>query len=193
MESENFILKKIKEQLETVRVDFDARKSDLDAVVDQFIDSVGSGLNQYVLENIKRESLKTLEEAESLSPERIEELHAKLADAIAPVAEDIVARLRENSEWYHEDVVFFDLNSKAWEIVKTVEGPANQVIAEFELKPINLRNWTWLSAEIDALITTRFPVVKKEFIDKRKQLKYLESRHEEETRMANVLNRLDTL
>jgi hypothetical protein len=193
METQNLLLRKIKEQLEAVRGQFNAAEFDLDAIVSGFIDNIGANLKGYVIENVRREIRKSPDAAEALSGERLEALRGELTDALAPEAGRIVRELRESGAWHEDDTAFIDLNSKIWKSVKSVEGLANEILKKYGLKPVNMKNWAWLSPEIDALITTRFPAAKKEFTDKRKQLNYLETRYKEESRLENVLNKLESL
>jgi len=193
MESENLILRKIKQQLETVRGDFATARQELDSTVDQFINDIESNLKNYVLENVRREARRSPGAAEALSQEQFDDLRRSLNDALNPEIDRISRELRESGVWREDDTAFIDLNSKVWKTIKSVEEPANAVLTKFKLNPINMKSWAWLSPEIDALITTRFPAAKKEFVDKRKNLKYLENRYIEETRLGNVLNKLESL
>ncbi len=193
MESENLILRKIKQQLETVRGDFATARQELDTTVDQFINDIESNLKNYVLENVRREARKSPGAAEALSQEQFDDLRRSLNDALNPEIDRISRELRESGVWREDDTAFLDLNSKVWKTIKSVEEPTNAVLMKFKLNPINMKSWAWLSPEIDALITTRFPAAKKEFVDKRKNLKYLENRYIEETRLGNVLNKLESL
>ncbi len=193
MESENLILRKIKQQLETVRGDFAVARQELDSTVEHFVADIESNLKNYVLENVRREARKSPESAELLSQEQFDALRRELNEAMGPEMDRIVRELRESATWRDDGTVFIDLNSKIWKTVKSVEEPANAVLGKFDLNPINMKSWAWLSPEMDALITTRFPAVKKEYVDKRKNLKYLENRYIEETRLGNVLNKLESL
>ncbi|MFA6448381.1 MAG: hypothetical protein WCX65_02845 [bacterium] len=193
MDSENVILNKIKQQLELVRGQFNTAQLDLNALVASLIESIGVNLRSYVYENIRREIRKSPDAAEALTDEQFESLRIELNEALEPEMERIVRELRESSAWLEEETAFLDLNSKVWKTVKSVEPAANEVLKRYKLSPVNMKNWAWLSPEIDALITMRFPAAKKDFVDRRKQLKYLENRYIEETRIGNVLNRLESL
>ena len=193
MDSENVILKKIKQQLETVRGEFDAARLDLDSLVNAFIDDISGNLKNYVLENIRREIRKSPGAAEAMSDAQFDGLRRALADALETDVARIAGELRGSPAWLEEDTAFLDLNSKVWKSVKSVEPSANAVLKKFGLNPVNMKNWAWLSPGIDALITTRFPAAKKEFTDKQKQLKYLENRYTEETRLGDILNKLESL
>ncbi len=193
METQNLLLRKIKEQLETVRGQFNTAQLDLDAIVTGFIDDITENLMVYVFENVRREIRKSPEAADSLEDKQIEALRDEMTGALVPEIERIVGELRGSPLWHEDDTAFLDLNSKIWKSIKSVEEPANEVLSKYGMNPINMKNWAWLSPGIDATITTRFPAAKKEFTDKRKQLTYLENRYKEETRLENVLNKLESL
>ncbi len=193
MDSENVIKKKIKEQLDKTRVQYEESKQGLDNVVDSFIVDIGRNLKQYVAENVKRSMRKEPDAAAGMDDASIENLRSELAGVLEPEVDRVVAELRDCHSWYDGDTVFLDLDSPVWRIIKSIEKPANEVIARYGVAPINMKNWTWLSPELDNLITMGFSANKKDFIDKRKQLKYLENRYEEESRLGAVLQKLDSL
>jgi hypothetical protein len=193
MDNENVVLRKIEANLKTARKEYESAKSELDAVIAQFVDDIEKNMKDYVLENIRRELRRSPEQADTLDEEKIDSLRRELAEKISPEIENLVIRLRQSTSWYDSDVVFLDLNSKIWKYVKDIESPVNAALEKHGIGPITLKNWTWLSMEIDALITMKFPGMKKEFLDKGKQLKYLEARFQEESRLDGVLNKLDSL
>jgi hypothetical protein len=193
MESENIILKKIAEQLEIVGREHETAKNDLLALVESFISDISANMKKYVMSNVRRETRKAPDAAAGLDDAQIDTLRLELESSLEPEIERVLSLLRDNPEWMDDDTSFLDINSKAWKAVKSIEPPVNATLGKYGLNPINLKNWTWLSAEIDALITTGFPGAKKEFVDKSKQLRYLQSRFHEESRMKDVLGRLDSL
>jgi len=193
MESENHILKKIREQLEIVRGEFSAAEIALNTLVKTFIDDVAANLKSYMNENIKRGIRKMPDAAEALTDEKFASLRRELDGALEPEVTRIVRELTGSGAWLEDDVAFLDLNSKVWKTVKSVEPVTNEILKKYGLTHVNMKNWAWLSPEIDALITMRFPAAKKEFTDRRKQLNYLENRYLEETRLENVLNKLESL
>jgi hypothetical protein len=193
MDPENPIIRKIKQQRDLVRGEFNTAQLDLNALVASIIASIGANLKDYVVENVRREIRKSPETAAQLSDEQFENLRGELSESLGSETERIVRELTDCGTWLEEDTAFLDLNSKVWKIIKSIEPAANATLKKFGLNAINMKNWAWLSPEVDALITMRYPSAKKEFIDKRKQLKYLENRYIEETRLGNVLNKLESL
>lgn len=193
MDSENVVLKKIQVHLDSVRLEYEAVKAELDGLIGQFVSDIEKNMKDYIAENIRRELRKSPAQADALDDAKIETLRNELGATLEPELENLVGTLRKSDSWYDPDVVFLDLNSKIWKYVKSIEEPVNSVLEKHGIGPISLKNWTWLSADIDALITMKFPGVKKEFIDKSKQLRYLEARLQEESRLDSVLNKLDSL
>jgi hypothetical protein len=193
MDSENVVLRKIKQQLDSVRVEYETVKAALDDVIARFASDIEANMKDYIAENIRRELRKSPEQADSLDDAKIEALRGELNETLEPEIGNLVETLRKSASWYDPDVAFLDLNSKIWKYVKSIEEPVNGILKKHGVGPIVLKNWTWLSADIDALITMKFPGAKKEFIDKSKQLRYLEARFQEESRLDGILNRLDSL
>lgn len=193
MDSENVVLKKIQVHLDSVRLEYEAVKAELDGLIGRFVSDIEKNMKDYIAENIRRELRKSPAQADALDDAKIETLRRDMGATLEPELENLVETLRKSASWYDPDVVFLDLNSKIWKYVKSIEAPVNGVLEKHGIGPISLKNWTWLSADIDALITMKFPGVKKEFIDKSKQLRYLEARLQEESRLDSVLNKLDSL
>ncbi len=190
---ENFIIKKIQQQLETVSDEFEAAKTELESIVNNFISDINRNLKRYFIDNVKREMRRSPAAAEQMDGREFDEFRDELNAALEPEVARIVTLLDSDPTWYDDETFFLDMNSRIWKTVKSIEEAGNAVLKKHNLLTVNMKNWSWLSAETDALITMRFSAAKKEFSDKRKQLTYLQNRYVEETRLASVFHRLENL
>jgi len=193
MDNENVVLKKIEARLKNALAEYETAKAALDALINQFVEDIERNMKEYILENVRRELRRVPERAEALDDAKIESLRRELAETLSPEIENLALRLRQSTSWYDPDIMFLDQNSKIWKYIKGIELPLNATLEKYGIGPVSLRNWTWLSADIDALITMKFPGVKKDFTDKSKQVRYLEARIREESKLDSVLNKLDSL
>lgn len=181
------------EQLVMAASDYDAARRDLDEIVEIFITDIKQNLHYYVYNNIRRQLTKNPSQLDSLDENRLEELRGEMEPPLKEETERIVSELRNFPGWYKTDTVYIDTSSRAWKAVKSIEPPVNRILKKFGLSPIDMKNWTWLSEDINTLATAHFPGTKKEYNERKKKYKYLEDRYREEERLSNAVERLEGL
>ncbi len=181
------------EQLVAAAADYDAARHDLDDIVELFITDIKQNLRLYVFNNIKRELTKNPRRLEDIDEVKLRQLRGELEQPLYDETERIVAILRDFPGWYDLDTVYIDVSSKVWRAVKSVETPVNRILKKFDISSINMKNWTWLSEDINRLATEHFPGTKKEYIERKKKYAYLEDRYREEERLGNAIERLEGL
>jgi len=185
------ILKSLNEQRALATAELDAVCTDLDVMLVELVAEVHRYLGDFIFENVLRDIRKKSSQAGNWPPHKLDALHADLDAIVDKEIDRITDALRNNEEWYDTDVVFLEKGTQIWKTVHSIDAPVNKYLKKLGLGPARLRNWAWLGEHLDMLANDRYPPAKREFIEKQRHLKYLDSRIKEEEHAAGLFPALD--
>ena len=174
------ILEKLRAQRDSTASAMAALRTELDIMLVELVGDVHRYLYDYVFENVRRDIHKKSDTMPYWKTEDLDVLHRELDAAVAGEMPRIVETLRQSKEWYDTDVVFLDKNTNVWKAVCSVDAPVNKLLKKHGLGPVKLRNWAWLGEHLDMMANDRYPPAKREFIEKQRELQYLETRIRDE-------------
>jgi len=177
---------RLRERLEEARIDFLEARSQLTSLIHSITSEIQLHLTEYAVRNVLREIKKDPARFSHLSDEQQRAFHDEINQALTEDTSRIVSELKDNPEWYDAMSIFLGERSKAWKIIKSVDNAVNRVIRKHGLGQVNTAGWTWLSENLNDIAINKFPTVKKLYIEKKKNLEYMEKRVEEETRQAEI-------
>lgn len=190
---EDRVIESLSAQLETARAERDRAHTELDILLVELVGDLHKNLGRYMLENVRREIRKRPEHLQKLDGESLAALRGELDAAIEPEARRIADTLRNNPEWYDDDIETLGERSGVWKCIQSVDAPVNKLIKRHGLGPTRLRNWSWLSDHLSVLANDRFPHEKRLYIEKKKRVEHLEARLEQEIKLKHAMDRLEEL
>ncbi|MEW6203569.1 MAG: hypothetical protein AB1546_16465 [bacterium] len=177
---------RLRERLEDARIDFLEARSQLTSLVHSITSEIQLHLTEYAVRNVLREIKKDPARFNQLSEEQQKSFHDEINQTLKDETTRIVAELKDNPEWYDAASIFLNEKSKAWKIVKSVDNAVNRVVRKYGLGQVNTAGWTWLSESLNDIAVSKFPTVKKLYIEKKKNLEYMEKRVEEEMQQGQL-------
>jgi hypothetical protein len=177
---------RLRERLEEARIEFVEARSRLTGVVQNLTGEIQSHLSEYAVQNVLREIRKTPDRYNLLREEERATFHEELKSALESETLRIVNELKENPEWYDGMTIFLNEKSRAWKTIKSVDNTLNRIMRKYGLGAVNTAGWTWLSESLNDIAINKFPTIKKFYIEKKKNLEYMEKRVEEETHQTQV-------
>ena len=187
------VMENLREQLEAARAESNSACTELDILLVELVGDLHKNLGRYLLENVRREIRKRPERLQKLDGEQLAGLRGEIEAMVEPEARRIVDAIRNSPEWYDDDVDNLGERSGVWKAIQAVDAPVNKLIKKYDLGPIRLRNWSWLSDHLAVLANDRYPHEKRCYIEKKKRLEHLEARYEQETRLKSAMDRLEEL
>jgi len=180
------LAERLRERLEEARIEFVEARSRLTALVQSLTGEIQSRLPEYAIQNVLREIRKSPDRYNLLREEERTAFHEELKSALETEILRIVNKLKENPEWYDGMTIFLNEKSKAWKTIKSVDNTLNRIMRKYGLGAVNTAGWTWLSENLNDIAINKFPTIKKFYIEKKKNLEYMEKRVEEETHQTQV-------
>jgi len=185
------ILDRIREQLETAGKEYRSAREELDNLIECILSDVKNNLKYYMRNNLKRVVRKRPDVMEEMEEGDLAGIMKELDEQVELEIDRVIPELRDFPGWYDHDTTSLDVTTSAWKSVKSIEPGINRILKRYNLPPIDMKNWTWLSVETNELVTNRFSEIKKNYIGKAKLFEYLRNRVREETRINSVMDRID--
>jgi hypothetical protein len=187
------VIENLREQLSAARTESDRARTELDILLVELVGDLHKNLGRYMLENVRREIRKRPERLQKLDGGQLAALRDEIEATVEPEARRIVDAIRNSPEWYDDEIDNLGERSSVWKTIQSVDAPVNKLIKKYDLGPIRLRNWSWLSDHLAVLASDRYPHEKRMYIEKKKRVEHLQARFEQETRLKSAMDRLEEL
>lgn len=184
---------RLRERLEEARVEFVEARTHLNALLQDLISEINSNLRDYAVRNVLREIRKSPQAFQSLSEDEQAFFREELNVTLETEVPGIVAEIRGNPEWFDTDTFSLDAKSKVWNSIKALDPHVNRITRKYGLEPVNTAGWHWLSENLTKLAEKDFTLAKKTYIEKKKNLEYMESRVDEEAIQSQVTENIKDL
>ncbi|MFH1538731.1 MAG: hypothetical protein ABIH66_07215 [bacterium] len=184
---------RLRGRLEEARIEFVEARTRLNALLQDTLGEINSNLSGYAVRNVMREVKKNPKTFQSLSEDQQALFREELKVTLETEVPGIVAQLRGSPEWFDIGTFSFDSKSKVWNTIKSLDPHVNRVMRKYGLEPVNTAGWHWLSESLTKLAEKDFPLAKKIYVEKKKNLEYMENRVEEEATQSQVTETIEDL